>query len=51
LEYHGVECEDDFVFVDSTVYEGSFYQLGKKIETELHPDAEAGSIFNLFLYL
>ena len=51
LEYHGIELEDNFVLSDQTSYEGSFYQLGKKIETEIHPDADPGLIFHLFVYL
>ena len=36
---------------DVANYEGSFYQLGKILATESHPDANEGMIFNMVVYL
>ena len=51
MEYHGVECEDNFVMVDEANYEGNFYKLGKLLEIEQHPDYDPKMIFQMLLYL
>ena len=51
LMEHSIETEDYYIEIDTASYEGNFYTLGKKIETETHPGASDGDLFSFYLYL
>ena len=51
FRYHKIEAMNNFLFVDIPSYEGTFFQLGKKLTYDVLKSNDPKKLFEMYFYL